>query len=74
MFKNQKWVKFSPEESPAENVNLIEKRKHKSRSRKLSKSRNNREDEEMDTFPDELLVPYAKGNNLWPFSNDVAQI
>ena len=75
MFKNEKWVKFSPKKSP-ENVNQIEKRKHKSRNRQLSKSRNmNREDEEMDGLPDDILVPYVKGLlNLWSFLNDVTKI
>ena len=50
--------------SPAEKMNQIEKRKHKSRNRQMSKSRNiNREDEEMDNFPDKLLVPYVEGSN-----------
>ena len=35
----------------------------------------NREDEEMDGLPDDILVPYVKGLlNLWSFLNDVTKI
>ncbi len=43
----------------------IEKRKQKGKNRRMSYSSNrnrDRENEEIDNLPDELMVPYIKGN------------